>query len=271
MPAGRGRRLDGDRRARVLGLQADAELRQRAEQRADGAALEVLLPRERDRLVGQRRQADHEVERRARAADGDRLAGGAVRAAVDDEARVVLLDARAEPAQHLDGRTDMPRARAADDARRAGGQRREHERAMRVVLRARDVDRPTERLANLADEQMHGAGTLAARAGGVRPRMRSAFEFRVRDAGTYRKQFDRPALPRQGHPRRETGPQSHGTPTRSQPHHRRSLGSSRPDAWRCPRAPRLSSSRRPNPLGRPRRPGLRRPRDAPRPHRTPTR
>ncbi len=163
VPAGGARGLDGDRRPGVLRLQAHPELCERAEQRPDRAALEVLLPGQRHGRVGERREADHEVEGGARAADGHRVAARAVRAAVDDEAGLVLLDPGAEAPQDLDGRADVAGPGGADDAGLPRGERREHERAVRVVLGAGDGYLAPERTSDLADEQVHGAGRLTAR------------------------------------------------------------------------------------------------------------
>ena len=162
-PPRRARRLDGDRRPGVLGLQAHAELRERAEQRPDRAALEVLLAGQRHRRVGERREADHEVEGGARAADGHRARGAGGTGRLDDEAGLVLLDPGAEAAQDLDRRADVAGPGCADDPGLPRGERREHERAMRVVLGAWDGDLAPERTADLADEQVHGAGRLTAR------------------------------------------------------------------------------------------------------------
>ncbi len=100
-PAPRAARRDRDRRAPVRRFEPHAHLCERFEQRSDRPAAEILLRAERDRRVGERRQADHEVERRSRAADRDDLAPHVVRATRDEQRLIVDFNLRPKRAQHV--------------------------------------------------------------------------------------------------------------------------------------------------------------------------
>ncbi len=94
-------RLDRDGRAALRGRESHAHVRERVEQRPDRPTAKILLRGEGDRRVGERREADHEVERRSGAADRDDLTLDVIRTAGDEQRLPIDLDLRAERAQYV--------------------------------------------------------------------------------------------------------------------------------------------------------------------------
>ena len=154
-PAPRPARRDRDRRTAAGGLKADAQVRERIEQRPDRTAAKVLLRRQRYRRVGERCQADHEVERRAGTADRNDPPFHVIGAAGDEQRLALDFDLRPQRPQHVHRELHVASIGKAEDPARPGRERCENERSVRVIFRVRYLDLTGQRPARSFDEKIH--------------------------------------------------------------------------------------------------------------------